>query len=123
MSKGEADGSVKQIHNETEPNVEENSGAKVKKEENCKAMTNQEHEKESLSSTGSKANLASMFGLYNFIICVGVGLVPVISGMVADTYGDFRSTFVFHGGCLIFVAALVLMAWILHVKSQKNRTV
>ena len=55
-------------------------------------------------------DLASIFGLFNFIVGVGIVVIPIASGAVVDTFVSFKSTFIFHGCGQLIVAVLMATA-------------
>ena len=64
-------------------------------------------------ASGSGDNLASLFGLFNFVVGVGIAVIPAISGSLVDAFASTAVTFPFHaGGHLVAFAAVITALWL-----------
>ena len=66
-------------------------------------------------------DLASIFGLFNFIVGTGIIVVPIGSGSVVDAFVTFKSAFIFHGCGQLFVASLMTAAFLFARNRGKKR--
>ena len=73
-------------------------------------MDQERIEKDVDAPVSSQDNLVSLFGLYNFIVGIGVLVLPVVTGSLVDTFASVKVAFLFQSCCHIFCSLALGLA-------------
>ena len=67
-------------------------------------------QKDADTPASSRDNLVSLFGLYCFIVGIGVLVVPVVTGSIVDTFASVKVAFLFQSCCHTFCSLALGLA-------------